>query len=147
MFSDDQKRIKRTMRTFAVAIALSLLISTSWAQKAHRVVIEVTGGGQFGFKGLLESVNNLRKALLPEPTTVEVVCRGEALNMLLSHNNEVMSLVQKEQKQGVIFAACGNTMHGRHIGPERLIKGVTIVVAGIAEAVLKQEQGWSYLRE
>ncbi len=135
------------MRKIALALAFFLVANVCLAQKAHRVVIEVTGGGQFGFKGLLESVDNLRKALLSEPTTIEIVCRGDALNMLLRHNNEAMSLVQKEQRKGTIFAACGNTMHGRHIGLERLIKGVTVVQAGIAEAVLKQEQGWSYLRE
>lgn len=135
------------MRYFASAVVLFLIANVCCAQKAHRVVIEVTGGGQFGFKGLLESVDNLRKALQPERTTVEVVCRGDALNMLLGRNNEAMRLVQKAQKQGVIFAACGNTMHGRHIGSNQLIKGVTVVSAGIAEAVLKQEQGWSYLRE
>jgi hypothetical protein len=129
----------------AFALVSTALVAT--AQKPHRVVIEVTSGGQFGLAGLLESVDNLRKAFAPETVAVEVVCRGESLDLLLKSHNVLASRVKKEMKFGVVFAACGNTMRGRGIPRDRLLPDVIIVPAGIAEAVVKQEQGWSYLRE
>jgi len=134
------------MRKLLPLLALFLLAMSAVA-KPHRVVIEATNAGQFGFRGLLESIENLRKGLAPDPVTIEVVCRGGALDMLLSHANPVASVVQKAQKDGVIFAACGNTMRARHVAQGRLLPNVAVVPAGIAEVVLRQEEGYSYLRE
>src|SRR5579862_4798709 len=131
--------------TAALALLASAILAA--AQKPHRVVIEVTSGGSFALGGLLESVDNLRKAFAPEPIAVEIVCRGEALDLLLKSNNPLSARVKKEMGQGVKFAACGNTMRGRGISRARLIQDVIVVPAGIAEAVRKQEDGWSYLRE
>ena len=49
-------------------------------------------------------------------------------------------------KNGVIFVACENTMAKKNITKEELIENVGTVPSGIVEIIIKQEQGWSYIK-
>ena len=44
------------------------------------------------------------------------------------------------------FAVCANTLRGRKMDLSSLVRGVTLVPAGVAEVVSKQEAGWSYIK-
>lgn len=53
----------------------------------HRIVIEVTVEGQEKWDGILNNVENVRKALGPDKTQVEVVTHAKGLGMLLATND------------------------------------------------------------
>jgi intracellular sulfur oxidation DsrE/DsrF family protein len=113
--------------------------------KVHRVVIEVNVPGEMAYQIVLGNITNLRKAMAPEPVEVEVVCEGKGVDMVLK-SGPVLKGVATAQKNGIKFMACNNTLKFRKLDPKRLISGVSIVPAGVAQVVRRQEEGWSYLK-
>jgi uncharacterized protein len=125
---------------------LGLLVAlTTGGGPTHRVVVDLNMAGTVPFKATLETVRNLRKAMAPSPVEVEIVCRGPAVSQLLK-TSTLATRVDKAAHQGVRFVACGNTLKALHLHPSSLVPGVTVVDAGVAELVRKQEAGWAYLK-
>jgi len=112
----------------------------------HRVVIEVNVSGTIPYGVVLNNAANLRKAFAPEPVRIEIVCHGAGLDLLLKRLNPLATRVSALAKVGVMFAACGNTVRGRHLSKTKLLPFVRIVPSGVTEVVRRQEAGWSYLK-
>lgn len=112
----------------------------------HRVVIEISGDGDEHWNGLITNVKNLRTALGNEKTQIEVVVHGKALALLLGKNKEMADRLADLSREGVVFAACENTMKKQGITQDQLLPFAMTVDAGVAEVVRKQEGGWSYVR-
>ena len=111
----------------------------------HRVVFQVTADGDEQWEAVIGNVENLRAAFGPENTQVQVVAHGKGLGMLLATNAALRERMQK-LNDGVVFAACENTMRKKKVTKEQLLPFVTTVDSGVAEVVRKQEQGWSYIK-
>ena len=56
---------------------------------------------------------------------------------------ELQNFVEKE---GIKMVVCENTMKQKKIKKEQLLPFMQTVPMGIGEIVLKQEQGWSYIK-
>lgn len=110
------------------------------------MVVEVNVPGRAAYRTVLGNVENLRKAFSPDKVAVEVVCHGEGIDMLLSHGNPLAARLRKAERSGVVFAACANTLRGRHLTRDRLLPQVRVVDSGVAEVVRRQEAGWAYLK-
>ena len=123
-----------------------LLTPTLLSTPPHRVVIEVNVSGTIPYGVVLNNATNLRKAFAPEPVKIEVVCHGAGLDLLLRRRNPLAPRVSALANAGVAFAACGNTVRGRHLSKASLLPFVKVVPSGVAEVVRRQEQGWSYLK-
>ena len=85
------------------------------------------------------------KSVAPE-TKIEVVCHGPGLDMLVSGKTTVLKGIQSAKEKGVEFMACEFSMKERKVDKESIIKESGFVAAGIIEIVIKQEQGWSYIK-
>lgn len=123
-----------------------LIATLCLAPLTHRVVVEVNVPGTAAYGTVLGNVENLRKALAPDRVEVEVVCHGDGIRLLLANDARTSARVIKLAKSKVAFAACANTLRGRHIDRSRLFSFVKVVPSGVAEVVRKQEAGWSYLK-
>jgi intracellular sulfur oxidation DsrE/DsrF family protein len=77
---------------------------------------------------------------------IEVVVHGKALNFLVASKSHLVADIEAMTKIGVVFNACENTMNKYGIKKEMLISSVSSVPSGVAELVIKQEEGWSYLK-
>ena len=115
-------------------------------KSSHRIVIEISGDGDEHWNGLITNVKNLRTALGNEKTIIEVVVHGKALALLLGKNKEMAERLADLSHEGVVFAACENTMKKQGITKDQLLPFAITVDAGVAEVVRKQETGWSYVR-
>ena len=115
-------------------------------KSSHQIVIEISGDGDEHWNGLITNVKNLRTALGNEKTIIEVVVHGKALALLLGKNKEMAERLADLSREGVVFAACENTMKKQGITKDQLHPFVITVDAGVAEVVRKQESGWSYVR-
>ncbi len=49
-------------------------------------------------------------------------------------------------EQGVVFAACENTMKKKNVSKDQLLLAATTTDSGVAEVVRKEEAGWSYIK-
>ncbi len=65
---------------------------------------------------------------------------------MLFPNGRLAKRIAADAKAGVIFAACANTMKGRHLTTKNLYPFAKVVPSGVAEVVRKQEAGWAYIK-
>lgn len=113
---------------------------------AHHVVIELVSGDPKEWEKLMNNSENLIKALGDGTTEIEIVSHGEGLKMLMKSTAEKPEeRMKKLADQGVVFAACQNTMKRMNVTAGDLVKFAKPVDSGVAEVVRKQESGWSYI--
>ena len=134
-----------------VTVVLVALRGVSEAQEnkrsaMHRVVFEVNVEGEETWQAVLNNVENLQKALGRDHTRIEVVAHGKGLSLLLKSDAALTERLQQVAGSGVVLAACENTMRKKNVKKEDLLPFTTTVPSGVAEVVLKQEAGWSYLK-
>jgi intracellular sulfur oxidation DsrE/DsrF family protein len=133
-------------------IVLGLLICSSTEVEAqdkkvkpHQVVMQLNSADTAVWSGMLGNIRNFQK-VWPGNVMIEVVVHGKALNFLVSSKSHLVADVEAMTKQGVVFNACENTMNKYGIKKEMLISSVSSVPSGVAELVVKQEEGWSYIK-
>ncbi len=134
---------------FRVAI-LTLLMAMAVPCPAqtvrHRVVLDVNTVLYDGWAQAIVSAQNLLATFGPGQVEVEVVVRGPGLAMLMKSDTEFAEKLGALARQGVRFAACGQTLGASHSRAEELLPFATVVDSGVAELVRRQEAGWSYVK-
>ena len=135
---------------YLIALCLFLFTSTVvMAQdkqvKMHQVVMQLNSADTAVWSGVLGNIRNFQK-VWPGRVNIEVVVHGKALNFLVKEKSHLVSEIEAMTKLGVVFNACENTMNKYGIRKDMLIPVVGSVPSGVAELVVKQEEGWSYLK-
>lgn len=113
--------------------------------KLHQVVMQLNTADTAVWSSMLGNIRNFQK-VWPGNVKIEVVVHGKALNFLVASKSHLVADVEAMTKLGVIFNACENTMNKYGIKKEMLIPSASSVPSGVAELVVKQEEGWSYLK-
>lgn len=113
--------------------------------KIHRVVMQLNTADTAVWTSVLGNIRNFQK-IWPGKVKIEVVVHGKALNFLVASKSHLVADVEAMTKLGVVFNACENTMNKYGIQKDMLIPVVGSVPSGVAELVIKQEEGWSYLK-
>ena len=138
-------------RTLGAALGLATLVGTGIVGRAiatpekHRVVFELTSDDPKSWEAMMNNVENVRKAL--DHTGVEVVTHGRGLSLLVRDRaGELTKRMEQAAGEGVVFAACQNTMRRQKLTAKELLGFAKPVDSGVAEVVRKQEAGWSYVR-
>ncbi|MDO6435983.1 DsrE family protein [Cyclobacterium sp. 1_MG-2023] len=130
---------------FVLLISSSFLVKAQVVdQKVHQVIFQVTKGEMKDQNKAIGQLNNILKAL--PKAEIEVICHGNALPMLLKTESQVKEGIADLQQRGVIFAACENTMKRAKVSKDDLIPGSITVPSGLAEIIIRQEQGWAYIK-
>lgn len=141
--------MKKLIMTIALAALAALPFTAMDAQtdqsKKHRVVFEVTMAGTEQWTAVLNNAENLRTALGAD-TEIEVVAHSKGLGMLVAKANTLIDRMKKLSGEGVVFAACENTMKKKHVTKDQLVPFATTTDSGVAEVVRKEEAGWSYIK-
>jgi intracellular sulfur oxidation DsrE/DsrF family protein len=139
------------MKVFAgLALLFSLSVSMAFGQqedrgKGHKIVFQFTNGKDtLQQKAFINQLNNLKEHW-PE-AEYYVVVYNMGLELVMPETSVNINAVQKLHEKGVQFVVCENTMKTRKITKEQFIPQVTYVKAGIAEIVLKQEAGYTYIK-
>ena len=136
------------MKKFLAFIVLLLAVLGTNAQSRtpeHRIVIQLTSGDTTVYAGLFKQMNNLTSGW-GDSVTIEVVCHGPGVNFLMTAKQAYPEKIYAFQKKGIRFVVCENTLRERKIDRSEIMPGMDYVRMGIAEIVLKQEQGWSYIK-
>jgi intracellular sulfur oxidation DsrE/DsrF family protein len=114
-------------------------------RKPHKVVVQMNTADTTAWSATIGNIRNLQK-VWPNNIQVELVVHGKALDFLVKDKTHLASDIIAMSKEGVVFAACENSMRKHHIEKSQLLIQAITVPSGVAELVLKQEDGWSYLK-
>lgn len=130
-------------------IAFTLVFATNtYAQieeKVHHVVIQLNSSDTAVWSSTIGNIKNLQK-IWPGTVKIEVVVHGKALNFLVASKTHLIDDIHIVANKGVVFIACENTMNKYGITKGMLIPIASTVPSGVGELVIKQENGWSYLK-
>lgn len=139
-----------------IALPILLGASQSFAApairpvKMHKVVFEMSVDGMPKWESALRNAENVQKTFGVKNTRIEIVAHGKGIGLLLGKNAaanpELKKMMQNLHRNGVIFAACNNTLTRLKIDPKELVQIATVVDSGVAEVVRKQEAGWTYIK-
>ena len=127
---------------FGLAAAAS---AQAQAVKKHKIVMEMSLAGMDAWKHAVGHIGVLRNAF-KDDVQIEMVCLGEGLAVLQKSDTELQAQLTKHAEAGVVFAACQNSMRLRKVTTQDLLPFAMEVPSGLAEVVLKQEEGYSYLK-
>jgi intracellular sulfur oxidation DsrE/DsrF family protein len=130
-------------------LLLSLCFQQAIAQdgnrKIHKVVVQMNTADTTAWSSTLGNIRNLQK-IWPNNLQVELVVHGKALDFLVKDKTHLAADIIAMSKEGIVFAACENSMRKHHIDKAQLLTQAITVPSGVGELVLKQEDGWSYLK-
>lgn len=115
-------------------------------KKPVRIVFDVTSKDPETHQAVLRHVSGMAKAY-PD-ANLEVVVYGGALPLLVKDKSSSAGTVEElALKKNVSFKVCAQTMQRDGVDQSQLINGVEVVPDGIMEIVIKQADGWGYIKE
>ena len=129
---------------FIFAFVLILMVTIK-VNAQHKVVIQLNTADTSAWSSTIGNIKNLQK-IWPNKVQVEVVVHGKALDFLVAKKTHLTAEIEELVATGIQFSACENSMRKHNILKEDLLKVAVTVPSGVAEVVLKQEAGWSYLK-
>ena len=141
----SMKKIIRFLLLSLVAVFFSTSLSAQNTEVKHKVVIQLNTADTTAWSSTIGNIKNLQK-LWPGNLVVEVVIHGKALGLLVAAKTHLANEVIELSKANVQFLACENSMRKYHIDKSELLTIANTIPSGVAELILKQEAGWSYLK-
>lgn len=119
-------------------------LSNAQPGKVHKIIFQLSTGDTLYHTMLMKQLNNVLTAA-PD-AKLEVVCHGPYINLLLNDKTTVRDKIQVLKSKGVNFEACENTLKDKNISRDKIISEAGFVPSALIEIVLKQEEGWSYIK-
>lgn len=111
----------------------------------HRVVMQLSSGDSVVHKGLINNLRNL-KAGWGDSVQVEVVVHGPGIDFVHKDRSTQQKEIQEMIDKGIEIVVCKNTMTQKKVPADKLLPRIGIVPMGVGEIIMKQEQGWSYIK-
>jgi uncharacterized protein len=113
--------------------------------RLHKVVIQLTSGDTLAWKGVLKNITHLYDTW-GDKVQIELVAHGNGVEFLVNGKTTQQSRITELAKKGVDFRACENSLSDRKLSRQDVIGAAKTVPSGVAEVVMKEEDGWSYLK-
>lgn len=141
-------------------IALALLMTAVYAGAAEpapasaaggagatrqKLVMQVSDADPAHWQRVLGNARNVQTALGAANVEIEIVAFGPGLDML-TQSSAVKDRVRDSIAAGVRFAACENTMKIHKLTRHDMLPALDYVEAGIVEVMVRQQQGFIYVR-
>jgi intracellular sulfur oxidation DsrE/DsrF family protein len=140
--------MKNTARLIFLLFTMVFSFQFCYAQteiKEHNIVIQLNTADTSAWSSTIGYIKNIQKAW-PNHLHIEVVVHGKAINLLVKDKTYFANDIAGLTKEGIVFSACENTMRKYKIEKAELLIEAKTVPSGVVEVILKQEQGWRYLK-
>lgn len=138
-------------KVFVLAVVILLSSFCVYSQQSssektpHKVIIQLSSSDTLAWKGLINNIKNL-KAAWEDSVAIEVVVHGPGIGFLMKEKTTQSDKIIHFKSKGVVFVACENTLIERKISKESIIPEAAFVNSAVVEIILRQEQGWSYIK-
>ena len=103
----------------------------------HKVIFQVSDADPKKWGLTLNNARNLQAELGAANVDIEIVAYGPGIGMLKA-DSEAANRVQE--------VACENTMTNQKLTRADMMNGIGYVRAGVVELMLRQKQGYAYIR-
>jgi len=111
----------------------------------YKVVFDMTSKDTVNQQTLIRQLGLIRKG--NPDAKLEVVIYGQGLDLAVKGKTQQEAAVnQLLSDKGVSFKVCAITMKRYNVDKTQLLPGVEIVDDGIYEIILKQQEGWGYIK-
>ena len=111
----------------------------------QRVIFQVSDNDPRKWNLALNNILNVQEDLGKGNVEIELVAYGPGLPML-KLESEVSNRIADALARGVNVVACENTMLNTKVKREDMLPNIGYVKAGVVELMVKQQQGYSYIR-
>lgn len=95
---------------------------------------------------LLKNVTNLIDMEKQEKIVIEVLANSEAVLYYDNKHKAGNEMLTSLSEKGVLFVACNNALMGYKLNPQDIYYFVHIVPAGVYELMIKQSEGYAYIK-
>ncbi|MBX3657846.1 MAG: DsrE family protein [Ramlibacter sp.] len=142
---------RHLLKTAALAASATFLVAASaqstgaGGNKRQKLILQVSDADPGKWNLALNNAKNVQKDLGAANVDVEIVAYGPGIGML-KLDSTVASRVTEATQAGVKVVACENTMHGQKLTKEDMNAAIGYVPAGVTEIMVRQSEGWSYVR-
>ena len=109
----------------------------------YKVVIQLSNNDIFVQKATISQLNNILNAL--PNVVVEVVMNGQGIDLVLTDTPLINTLEQLHAKS-ILFIVCKNTLNQKNLDPSNIVSFCTIVPSALAHLIVRQHEGWSYIK-
>jgi intracellular sulfur oxidation DsrE/DsrF family protein len=135
------------MKKFVLAcIAFVVCFATFGQTKPVKIVFDITSKDTLTHQAVMRHVTGMAKSY-PD-SKFEVIIYGGAISMVtLAKSSVSESIQQLGPNPNVAFKVCGETMKRYQLTKEQLVPGVLVVPDAILEIVMRQGEGWGYIKE
>ena len=130
-----------------VSILTIVFVNNSVGQtkeKEHKVVFHLASSDTLVHKSLVKQVGNVLDYW--KNAKIEVVVHNNGIGFMKQDEARYYKEIEALRGRGVVFAVCENTMKQRKIEKSQILTSATFVPVGLAEIILKEEDGWSYIK-
>lgn len=99
-------------------------------------------------KVAIANIKNLLKEIPSKEVSIVLVAnyKGPMLFVKNKFDEQTHENIKQLKEIGVEFLMCNNSLVNLHLKPEDLIQEVSIVKAGILEIIMRQADGYAYVR-
>ena len=127
------------------AFLLSIILQSYAQQKPYNIVFDLTTSDTATHQRLIRWINGI---ITSHPDAkIEVVFYGKALDMIVKDKSTVVGdVIKLGSENKVTFTACEHAMQVFNINKSQLLNGVTTVPDSLYELVIKQAEGYGYIK-
>ena len=135
------------MKKLIQSILFILIVANLSAQtKPIQIVFDVTSADPSTHQSAMRHVTIMSKNY-PD-SRFEVVIYSGSLDMVLKDKSSVATEITSfADNKNVEFKVCAMTMDRKGFNKSDLLPGIEVVPDGILEIVIKQGEGWGYIKE
>ena len=135
--------MKRILLVAAVAILTAGFVHAK--PQPYRVVFDLTSRDTLEQKALLRWLNEVGTS--SPDAKMEVVMYGKGFELVMPERSGFIPEVKEAMKnRNVSFKVCAIALKNNNLVISQLLPGVESVPDGIHELVMKQQDGWGYIK-
>jgi len=135
--------MKRVFLT--TAFLLGIILQSTAQQRPYNIVFDITTSDTATHQRVIRWINGI---LTSHPDAkIEVVFYGKALDMIVKGKSTVSGdVIKLGTGKKVTFAVCEHAMQVFNISKNQLLDGVTTVPDALYELIIKQADGYGYIK-
>jgi intracellular sulfur oxidation DsrE/DsrF family protein len=128
-----------------LCLALSAFVFVQAQDKSYRVVFDLTSRDTLDQKAVMRWVGEI-SAANPE-AQLEVVMYGKGFELVMPEKSAFVTQVNSAMKNpNVSFKVCQAALKNNNVDRSRIMADAQTVPDGIYEILMKQREGWGYIK-